>query len=422
MWPYVIRFVLILVAVLAVRPERRPYTDGAATSTRPELRPQGTADLAVRPAVQTVYSGQEFWVTLRVEGSGEVVGADAWLHFDPAFLEALALVDGGTLDVRLGASIDNGQGLVKYGAGTFGAPKIPPFTLVSIRFRAKGPLGSTLLSLDPAHTDVQSPNGSILGALRNGQVQVVPPPSPTPTPTATPTPTVTPTPTATPTPTPTPTPLPVRVCAFVYHDRNRNGRQDTGEPLLADARLRLRDTSHTLLAEAVSREEGPVCFPEYPAGAYLLEEENPPGFSSTTPDMWGIFLTAGMSLTVSFGDVLTHGYVEGTLFEDRDGDGVRTPEERPIPHARVVLESPAFRTGARPALRLETESDAEGHFVFPEVPWGTYRLWVTDTPPGYLPPPVQTVEVAPEAHVVRVTVPVPPPRGQWYVPLTLAGG
>lgn len=406
---------ILLLALLVV---------GSQGSHRAAARPLGSANVAVRPITQAVYVGQVFTVYIRIEGSGNVVGADMWLHFDSNALEALSLSDGGVLDVRLGGSIDNQNGVVKYGAGTFGNPKTPPFTLCIIRFRAKGPLGSTPLTLDASHTDVQSPDGSILGSLISGQVVVTPAPTPTPTPTVTPTPpptsTPTPTPTASPTPTftPTPTPLPVRICAFSYHDVNRNGHQDGDEPLLAGAKISLRNEGQSLLAEMTTKTEGPVCFPQCPAGVYVLQEENPPGFSSTTPDVWGLYVTSGTTVTIPFGDVLTHGYVEGTLFEDEDRDGQQNSGERAIPHARVRLEKASSGRAPNQATPpLETETDEDGHFVFDEVPWGTYDLEVTEVPPGFLAPPPVTLTVEPDTHYQVIPLAAPPVQSQVYIPL-----
>ncbi len=402
---------------------------------RVQAAPQAVT-VAVSPTTSTVYPGQQFVIQVLVQGSGAAVGADMWLYFDPALLEVVTVTDGGALDVRLGLTIDNTNGVVKYGAGTFGAPVAAPFVLATIVFRAKGPLGTSDLTLDAAHTDVQGESGSILGGLIHGRVNVVAPPTATPTPTATSTPTITPSPTRTPTPTPspspsptstptvtptataTPTPQPVRICALVFNDVNRNGIRDDDEEQLAGALVRLYTVERALIAQDRTSSDRLTCFSDLPAGTYILEEENPPAYTSTTPDMWGLYLSPGAEITVLFGDVAEYGLVEGVLYEDANDNGVQDPGERPIPDARVVLQETTFASQrARPAqTRYETITDALGRFTFDQVAFGTYTLYAEEVPAGYLPPPPTIVQVSQTSPEVYTEVPAPPVRARLYMP------
>jgi hypothetical protein len=88
------------------------------------------------------------------------------------------------------------------GAGNLGLPISPPFTLLMIQGRARAATGSVTFHFDPAETDVQGTNGSVLSDRTDGTV-VIKMLSDTPTPTATATPTQTPTTTCTQTATPT---------------------------------------------------------------------------------------------------------------------------------------------------------------------------------------------------------------------------
>ena len=409
--------VMLLVAIVALAPVLW------AGPPVPNVVGPEAVNVAVRPATLYVYPGQVFDVRVQLEGSGGVVGADMWLRFDTTYLKALAVYDGGALPVQLAASVDNTTGVVKYGAGTFGSPVNAPFTLAIVRFQAKGPLGNTNLVLDPAHTDVQGTSGSLLGALVNGTVHIVPAPTPTPTPTVTPTPTPTatpsPTPTRTPTPTPTatPTPLPVQVCAFAFLDENRDGRPQGDEPLLAGASVRLYQgpPPGTLVEERTTTTAGPTCFEPQPAGFYTVQEVNPPGYISTSPDWWGLYLAPGAQVTLAFGDVPEGAVVRGVLFVDEDGDGVQDAGEPGIPDALVVLEGDGQRERYL-AARWETRTDAQGQFAFTGVTPGSYTLTAVEVPPGYLPPPPQQVEVQSGAAEVTVEAPAPAPRYRVYVP------
>lgn len=146
---------------------------------------------------------------------------------------------------------------------------------------------------------------------------ILPPPTPTPTntgtPTHTPTITSTPTPTGTPTNTHTPTPTATRtatatpstggVQGIVWHDINRNGQPDLGEPPLPNAVLNLyRDgeltSSYTTLLDGFYR------FENLEPGNYALVEVDPPGYISTTSNNFVVPILPGVTHIINFGDRL----------------------------------------------------------------------------------------------------------------------
>ena len=401
--------------------------------------------VAVRPGNITVYPNGQFDIRIRVEGSGVATGADMWLHFDPHFLQAVSITDGGALDVRLAASIDNSGGVVKYGAGTFGNGVNAPFTLCNIRFRAKGVTGTSTLLLDSTHTDVQGVSGSILSGRSNGTVHVIPFPTATPTPTktpippptatptVTPTPTITPTATSTPTATPTETPIPAQICAFAFADSNGDGVQQPEESLLAGATVHLLNNMQTVIDEQMTNADSPICFRSQPPGTYILTETNPAGYTSTTPDMWGLYLNAGSEALIAFGDILAvtptqtptatptpaNGTLKGTLYEDLNGNGVQDANESGIPGAHLALQSQNQRPRfvANRLASQEAITDDSGKFIFADVPFGTYTLRVTEVPPGYLPPlgdiPIQVTREQAQANM---NVAAPPVRQNLFFP------
>ncbi len=376
-------------------------------------------NVMVWPANITVHPDQTFTVSVRVTGNGAVVGADMWLHFDPVYFQALAISDGGALPVRLAGSIDNKSGIVKYGAGTFGAPVSAPFTLCYIRFHARSMLGTSNLVLDSGHTDVQGESGSLLSGLGNGTVHVVPLPPPTPTPTPTPPRLPTMTPTPTPTTTPTPTPPSVHICVQVFSDLDRDGQKEEGEPLLEGVRVFLKQGKYpwTPVEERRTQAERATCFSEQLAGTYIVEEQNPPGYVSTSPDIWGLVLKPGAEILLAFADAPTKGHIYGVLFEDVDGDGVQGGDERPIPHALLRLRE------AKAHLRLvqegniwETITDEEGKFEFDGLPFGAYLLEIVSVPPGFLRPgaPV-ALEVGPTTPEVNMPLGLAPAKACIYI-------
>jgi hypothetical protein len=139
-------------------------------------------------------------------------------------------------------------------------------------------------------------------------------PTATQTPTATPTstPTVTETPTAIPTSTPTATETPTAtvttgtICVLVYEDEDGDGTQDLDEGLLSNACIIVFDSNDNIV---VDNEDGveppPYCFDGLPPGDYTVEEKNPLGYVSTSPnDCWGVTVFPGSTYTITFGDQL----------------------------------------------------------------------------------------------------------------------
>ncbi len=136
---------------------------------------------------------------------------------------------------------------------------------------------------------------------------VAPPPPPTNTPrptsppTATPLPSSTPTATASPTPEATATPKPAAIKVLAFEDRNGNGLRDAGEPLLAGAHITVLNMQRTPLAtHKTDGASEPYTFGGLAPGQYLVTEEDPPGYTSTAPKVWGVALAEGTEMTIAF--------------------------------------------------------------------------------------------------------------------------
>jgi len=181
-----------------------------------------TVTVAIWPVSQNVGVGQPFTVEVRISGNAAVVAADLRITFDASRVEVSRVTRGGPLDLLADQSNLPG-GVIWMGAGNLGLPVAPPFTLLTIQGRAEATTGPVTFHFDPTETDVQGPNGSVLGGLTDGTIVIgILPDTPTPTATATPahtptatwthtaTPTVTLTRTATPSHTPTHTTTPTR--------------------------------------------------------------------------------------------------------------------------------------------------------------------------------------------------------------------
>jgi hypothetical protein len=88
----------------------------------------------------------------------------------------------------------------------------------------------------------------------------------------------------------------------VWEDINRNGYWDDGEPGLAGVVVTLRTSSYAFVARTTTDADGHFVFANVPAGFFLVEEADPPGYVSSTPNGWILDVTAGMDFWVTFGD------------------------------------------------------------------------------------------------------------------------
>ena len=122
------------------------------------------------------------------------------------------------------------------------------------------------------------------------------------TPIATPTPWPTPTPTPLPTPTPTPTPSTGTIRGHVFHDANRDGVMQPGEPGIPGVRIQLLYAGSSLVGERTTDTQGAFTFTDLTPGVYVLKELNPPDCENTTVDIYGFGLAAGQTVVRDFGD------------------------------------------------------------------------------------------------------------------------
>ena len=125
---------------------------------------------------------------------------------------------------------------------------------------------------------------------------------PTATPSPTPTPACSPTASPSPTPTATPGPLLGQVWGRVWEDVDRDGTIDEGEGPVSNAILILRSESGQPLAYQATGLDGRYGFRDLAAGRYLVEEIDPPGYLSSTPNLVGVLLQGNVVRDLDFGD------------------------------------------------------------------------------------------------------------------------
>lgn len=129
-----------------------------------------------------------------------------------------------------------------------------------------------------------------------------PAPSATPEPQPTDAPTEVPpdTPTAAP---PTDTPAVGALRVVVFEDKNSNGVRDADEPLLPNAKLTLFNMQRTPVASHTTQGGSEqVTFASLEPGDYILTEQDPEGYVSTSPNEWAVSVLAGAQKELAFGN------------------------------------------------------------------------------------------------------------------------
>ena len=152
----------------------------------------------------------------------------------------------------------------------------------------------------------------------------------------------------------------------VFTDENGNGRQDENEPGIAGVTVFATHPSTGQMTNALTREDGSFHF-DMPPGVFYYDVAT----GSLPPSDYGYQLTTGRvqyELNVPAGESapgLIFGYIavppaviEGTVFEDLNGDGLQSPDEPGMPGIRVL----ALTEAGIPELEATTGED------------GTYRI------------------------------------------------
>ncbi len=120
------------------------------------------------------------------------------------------------------------------------------------------------------------------------------------------------------------------------------------------------------IARTTTAADGTYLFRGVLPGDYTVDEEQPPGTGSTTPNR--VPLTVGLDVVsgIDFGDNLAS--VAGVAWDDSDGDGHRSPDEPLHPGVAVRL------VDLDGAVVATTATDTDGRYAFDGVPAGHYRV------------------------------------------------
>jgi len=207
---------LVIIGAATPTHTATPAVSATRTPTRtatPTGSPLPGVSILLDPGLKIATVGEIFDLHIRINaGAQPVDGAQAYVNFNPAYLQVLSVIPDLSVfpDIVAAPTWDNAAGHVGYAAGILiGTPATGNFRIATIRFFAAAPVGGTVVSFafhPPFRdTNVTYQGARMLGGSVNSIILIMPAGAATATPTVTGAPTATPTPTVTPTRTATPT-------------------------------------------------------------------------------------------------------------------------------------------------------------------------------------------------------------------------
>jgi hypothetical protein len=164
------------------------------------------------------------------------------------------------------------------------------------------------------------------------------------------------------------------IAGTVYHDVDRNGIRDSGEPGIGDVlvTMTLPDAS---VATATTATNGTYSFNDLAAGNYSVS-------SPAVADGKALATASPLDVTLAEGETRTDvdfGYVTGSIsgyaYVDTNGNGMRDASEPGIPNVTIALGGPLAST---------TTTGPDGSYTFEQLNADTYSTASEVTAAGYM--------------------------------------
>jgi len=157
------------------------------------------------------------------------------------------------------------------------------------------------------------------------------------------------------------------ICGTKFNDRNRDGRQSSGELGIKGWNIYLEGPMNLT---AVTDDNGNFCFYGLIPGTYTVREENRTGWRQTKPSSvtYTLEVSNGVNFTgIDFGNIedptVKLGTICGVKYNDLNGNGKQDSGEPGIPNWTIELNG---------AMKLTVTTDARGNFCFTNLIHGSY--------------------------------------------------
>jgi hypothetical protein len=181
---------------------------------------------------------------------------------------------------------------------------------------------------------------------------------------------------------------------FVFEDTDNDGQQDPGEPGVANVRVVLYNCVGDSLDQTFTNSLGKYCFPNLiPGGYYVTFKDLPTGYGFSPKDQGNDITDSDADqngqtpcttltpnendTTVDAGVIPPTGQLGDYVWEDINEDGEQDPGEPGVPGIRVVLSN------CNGDSLDQTFTDANGFYLFTNLPGGDYYVGFFDIPPDY---------------------------------------
>ncbi len=168
--------------------------------------------------------------------------------------------------------------------------------------------------------------------------------------------------------------LPGRIKGTVFEDMDGDGVQGPGEAGIPGVTIQLWQGGATI-STTVTASDGAYTFTNVTPGPYTVQEIDPPGYTSTTPNQQSVSVPPGGTVIVNFG-AQPMGMISGVVFNDRDGSGSRGAGEEGLPGITIEL----WHDGD---VIITTTTSSTGYYSFTDQLPDNYMVKQI-MPPGYI--------------------------------------
>lgn len=160
----------------------------------------------------------------------------------------------------------------------------------------------------------------------------------------------------------------VTITGNIFIDPQRDGINSGSEAPLSGVTINLIQNG-TIIATIVTDANGNYQFSDLASGTYTIEEVQPVGYGSSSPNSVNVSISAGSNQVINFGETLSS--IAGNVFIDANNDGVFQNTETPIGDVTINLTGTDAKGGT---VSLSTKTLANGKFIFSNLIAGTYNL------------------------------------------------
>ena len=158
------------------------------------------------------------------------------------------------------------------------------------------------------------------------------------------------------------------ISGTVWLDLNNDGVIDAGEIGLPGVVIALLDSAGTTIATTTTLPDGTYSFDGLVAGDYVVQEQQPAEWGSSTPNSIAVTLTAAGAAGLDFGE--KPGSISGIVFGDIAGDGDSTGDVG-------VGGIPVTLTDSTGTVIGTTTTAPDGSYQFTGLPTDTYSVVIT---------------------------------------------